>query len=69
MSSDMKIAVITGGAQGIGKAISKRLKESGCKVIIIDVVEDTARKTAELMYGMNQAYLQQLTRLLKNTTK
>ena len=33
---DQRISIITGGARGIGKAISKSLAKEGCKVIIID---------------------------------
>ena len=32
-----KIAVITGGAQGIGAAISKRFSAEGAKTIILDI--------------------------------
>jgi NAD(P)-dependent dehydrogenase (short-subunit alcohol dehydrogenase family) len=31
-----RIALITGGARGIGKAISEKLAQQGCKIIIID---------------------------------
>ena len=31
-----KTAVVTGGAQGFGLAITKRFVESGCKVIVWD---------------------------------
>ena len=34
-----KIAIITGGSQGIGEAISKRFYNEGAKVIIIDIDE------------------------------
>ncbi|MBM7568868.1 SDR family NAD(P)-dependent oxidoreductase [Paenibacillus sacheonensis] len=41
-----KIAVVTGGAQGLGKAISERLSEEGCEVWMLDLNplgEETAR--------------------------
>jgi 3-oxoacyl-[acyl-carrier protein] reductase len=47
----MKIAVVTGGAQGIGKAISLKLKKTGCKVNIIDVDENSAKQTAGELGG------------------
>lgn len=40
-----KIAIITGGAQGIGKAAVKRFAEEGSAVIIWDVNEDKANST------------------------
>lgn len=42
-----KVAVITGGAQGIGKAIAEKLADEGTKVVIVDVMEDAAKKTAD----------------------
>ncbi len=40
-------AVITGSARGIGRAIAEALAKRGCNVIITDVLEDDAKKTAE----------------------
>lgn len=39
-------AVVTGGAQGLGKAIAFRLAEAGSDVLIGDINEDRARTTA-----------------------
>ncbi len=41
-----KIAVVTGGAQGIGKAISKRLAEDGASVAIFDLKVEGGNATA-----------------------
>ena len=39
-------AIVTGGAQGIGGATSRRLAEEGAEVLIADVDLDTASATA-----------------------
>jgi len=41
-----KIAVVTGGGQGIGKHAAKTLAENGVKVAVADINRDTAEKTA-----------------------
>ena len=35
-----RVAIVTGGASGIGKALSKRLAEEGAKVVVTDIQED-----------------------------
>jgi NAD(P)-dependent dehydrogenase (short-subunit alcohol dehydrogenase family) len=42
-----KVAVVAGGATGIGAATVARLAAEGCLVVIGDVAADTARRTAE----------------------
>ncbi|MER8003854.1 SDR family oxidoreductase [Streptomyces sp. NPDC095613] len=40
-------AVVTGGAQGLGKAIAARLAEAGADLLLIDLDEEHARTAAE----------------------
>src|SRR5438034_1696393 len=44
-----KVAVVTGGGQGIGRALAEKFTNEGMKVVIADVVPDLVEKTtAEL---------------------
>jgi 3(or 17)beta-hydroxysteroid dehydrogenase len=44
---DKKIALVTGGAAGLGKAIAQRLVAEGATVVISDVQHDLGRATAK----------------------
>lgn len=46
-----KIAIVTGGAGGIGSAICRRLAEAGAKLVIIDLVEEKAQALANSLPG------------------
>jgi 3-oxoacyl-[acyl-carrier protein] reductase len=49
-----RVAVVTGGAAGIGEAIARALAAEGCRVSILDRNEDAARKLAESIGGATQ---------------
>jgi NAD(P)-dependent dehydrogenase (short-subunit alcohol dehydrogenase family) len=42
-----KVAVVVGGATGIGAATAARLGAEGCRVIVGDIAKDAAQQTAE----------------------
>lgn len=45
--SDKRCAIVTGGAQGIGKATVRQLLDEGWAVTIADIDEEAGRETAE----------------------
>ena len=49
MYDEQKTAIITGAARGIGKAISKKLAQSGFNIVVSDVLIDEAEATAKEM--------------------
>lgn len=51
-----RIAIITGGAQGIGLAIARRYVDEGAKVVLADVLDDEGRKAAAEL-GEAAAYM------------
>jgi len=51
-----RVAVVTGGAQGFGLAITERFIESGAKVVIWDIDENEAKKALEKVNSKNLSY-------------
>ena len=47
-----KVAVVTGGASGIGRAVCRRFAASGAKVVVTDVNEAPARAVASEIGGL-----------------
>ena len=46
-----KIAVITGGASGIGRAMSDRFGQAGMKLVLVDIEEDGLQAAADELRG------------------
>jgi NAD(P)-dependent dehydrogenase (short-subunit alcohol dehydrogenase family) len=54
-----RVALVTGGASGIGKAIAQRLLEDGFRVIIVDRNLDVLRMTyQEMQQGSRDVYME-----------
>ena len=51
-----RVAIVTGGAQGFGLAITERFIESGAKVVIWDIDEGEAKKALEKVNSENLSY-------------
>lgn len=49
MADPARIAVVTGGARGIGKAIARKLAADGVQIVISDVMADAAEAAAKEM--------------------
>jgi len=52
-----QVAIVTGGGQGIGKAICLELARAGADVAVADVREDTARQVVEEIKGLGRKAL------------
>jgi len=73
-----KIAIVTGGGQGIGRAICLALAKEGCDLVIGDINIQTAEKVAEEIRSLQQKSLaikvdvsdsKQVNQMVKNTLK
>ncbi len=70
-----RVAVVTGGAQGFGRAISERFVESGAKVAIWDMDQVFAQRTANELsngvksYGVDVSDLAQVEKARDATLK
>lgn len=44
-----RVAIITGGARGMGRAIAVRFAEEGCSSVLADILDTEAQKTVEMV--------------------
>jgi len=47
-----RVAIVTGGAQGIGRAIVDKLAEEGATVVVADIAADKAQEAAAAVSGL-----------------
>lgn len=50
--SDARVAIVTGGAGGIGRAVAERLTADGCRVAVVDRHPDQAGDVARAIDGL-----------------
>ena len=53
-SMEGRVAVITGAARGIGKAIAEKLALLGADIVVADMLEDLAKQTADEIRQLTQ---------------
>ena len=51
-----RVAVVTGGAQGFGLAITERFIEAGAKVVIWDIDESAAKEAIDKVKSENLSH-------------
>jgi NAD(P)-dependent dehydrogenase (short-subunit alcohol dehydrogenase family) len=42
-----RVAIVTGGARGLGKLFCLKMAEEGAKVVIVDILEKEVQETAQ----------------------
>jgi meso-butanediol dehydrogenase / (S,S)-butanediol dehydrogenase / diacetyl reductase len=57
MKLEGKVAIVTGGGQGLGQGIVRCLAEEGADIVIADIKEDAANKTADEVRSLGRKAL------------
>ena len=58
---DGKVALVTGGARGIGRAICEAYVAAGAKVAVADLLEDDAKETAQALGSQGMGIVMNVT--------
>jgi NAD(P)-dependent dehydrogenase (short-subunit alcohol dehydrogenase family) len=78
MNLKNKVAVVTGGARGIGRATSLKLSSEGAKVVIVDLDKEAGQETVNLikenggdalLYEANVANFDEVERMIDYTAE
>ena len=51
MSLEDRVVIITGAAQGVGRGVAKKAGELGAKLALVDLNEEGAQETADMIDG------------------
>src|SRR5699024_5366071 len=52
-----KVAVITGAGGGLGRAVAVRLANEGAKLVLVDLKQEAAQKTSDIVKGITDNVL------------
>ncbi len=50
-----KVAIVTGSADGIGKAVARNLAEQGCRLALVDIKDDEGQQAAKELNACGEA--------------
>ena len=53
-TKEQRVAVITGGARGLGRACALRIAEEGRHIVLADVLDEEASETVEAIHALDQ---------------
>ena len=49
MRLEGKVAVITGGGNGLGRATARRFASEGAKIVVADIVDELGEETVQMV--------------------